>query len=148
MGGHFYHYIVDYQPDVDAALQQLREREFRAGRYYPVLRYPEQFLAGPTPPSPGAGHRSIRDALKASAETGTRSILDLERVSARPEYGAVTPLADDVLLRHYGTTRPTREMVEDFAFAEDMEERGQGVYVVLYRDGRPDAILFAGYSFD
>jgi hypothetical protein len=118
VGGHFYHYIVDYQPDVGAALQQLREREFRAGRYYPVLRYPEQFLAGPTPPSPGAG------------------------------YGAVTPLADDVLLRHYGTTRPTREMVEDFAFAEDMGERGQGVYVVLYRDGRPDAILFAGYSFD
>jgi hypothetical protein len=37
------------------------------------------------------------------------------------------------------------EASEDFC--EDLE-RGQGIYVVLYRDDRPDEILFAGYSYD
>jgi hypothetical protein len=32
-------------------------------------------------------------------------------------------------------------------FMEEVE-RGQGVYIILYRDGQPDEICFAGYSFD
>ena len=40
-------------------------------------------------------------------------------------------------------------MVEpDFAFSEFMEERGQGVYVVLYEQDKPRHIVFAGYSYD
>lgn len=27
-------------------------------------------------------------------------------------------------------------------------DRGQGVYIVAYRDGKPSEIFFAGYSFD
>jgi hypothetical protein len=39
-------------------------------------------------------------------------------------------------------------MVEqDMEFFEDVE-RGQGIYIILYREGQPDEILFAGYSFD
>jgi hypothetical protein len=41
MGGHPWFYFVDYEPDVNAALQKLREREFRAGRYNPVVWFPE-----------------------------------------------------------------------------------------------------------
>jgi hypothetical protein len=37
MGGHAWFYFVDYEPDINAALRKLREREFRAGRYNPAV---------------------------------------------------------------------------------------------------------------
>ena len=148
MGGHFYWYVVDYRPDIAAALEALRQREFAAGRYNPAMRFPP-FPLTPSSPAPGPQHQSIKHALDASMEDGTRSILDLDRVSETPAYNAVAPLPDALLVALYGTARPTREMVEpDCAFAEQMEERGQGIYIVLYRDDAPSEILFAGYSFD
>ena len=36
MGASPYWYVVPYNPNVDAALEELRQREFRAGRYNPV----------------------------------------------------------------------------------------------------------------
>jgi hypothetical protein len=147
MGAHPYEYFVKYQSDVDAALQELRQREFRAGRYNPVIPFPD-FPIGPHSPSPGAQHASIDDALRDAEADGTRSILDLDHVAARPEFGAVAPL-DPVVLQHlYGTTQPTRAMVEqNMEFFEDME-RVEGIYIVIYKDGRPDEIFFAGYSAD
>ena len=62
MGAVPYRYFVKYQPDVDAALQELREREFRAGRYNPVLPFPFHTES----PAPGARHRTIREALRAA----------------------------------------------------------------------------------
>jgi hypothetical protein len=41
MGGHPWFYFVDYEPDVNAALQKLRQQEFRAGRYNPAIGFPE-----------------------------------------------------------------------------------------------------------
>jgi hypothetical protein len=146
MGAIPYWYFVKYQPDVDAALQELREREFRAGRYNPVMPFPP-FPVRPDSPAPGARHRTIRQALRAAGADGTRSILDLERVSKEPKLAAVARLADEVLLQLYGTTRPTRAMVEQGADSESME-RGQGIYIIIYRDDQPDEILFAGYSYD
>ena len=147
MGAVPYSYFVRYQPDIGAALQELREREFRAGRYNPVLRFPPRSV-GPDSPAPGARHRSIREALRASGADGTRSILDLERVSEEPEFGAVAALDHDALLGLFGTARPTRQMVEaNDELWEDLE-RGQGIYIILYKDDQPDEIFFAGYSFD
>jgi len=143
MGAVPYRYFVKYQPDVDAALQELREREFRAGRYNPVVPFPFHTDSA----AHGARHRTIREALRAAGADGTRSILDLGRVSKEPELGTVAPLADDVLLQLYGTRRPTREMVEQGADSEYIE-RGQGIYIIIYRDDQPDEILFAGYSYD
>jgi hypothetical protein len=145
MGAVPYRYFVPYQPDLEAALQQLREQEFRAGRYNPVLPFPA--FPGPDAPTPGAQHRTIRAAIRAAGADGTRSILDLECVSSVPRFRAVAPLADEVLLDLYGTTRPTREMVEQGADSEYIE-RGQGIYIVCYQGGQPAEILFAGYSCD
>jgi hypothetical protein len=142
-----YWYFEKYRPDVNAVLQELRQREFKAGRYNPVVSFPE-FPLRPDSPSPGAQHTSIGEAIRAAADDGTRSILDLGRVSAKPEFGAVAPLSDELLDCLYGTIRPTREMVElEMDFLEDIE-RGHGVYIILHKDNRPDEILFAGYSFD
>jgi hypothetical protein len=147
MGAHAYWYVVPYNPDVDAALQALRQREFAAGRYNPVMPFPP-FPVGPHSPAPGPRHASIEDARQDASADGTRSILDLDHVADVPDFCAAAPLPDDVLLDLYGTTTPTRAAVErDMDFFEEIE-RGHGVYVVLYRDGRPDEILFAGYSFD
>jgi hypothetical protein len=146
MGAVPYRYFVAYQPDIDAALQQLREQEFRAGRYNPVLPFPP-FPVGPHTPAPGAQHRTIRAAVRAAGADGTRSILDLERVATEPKFGAVAPLPAAVLLDLYGTTRPTREMVEQGADSESIE-RGQGIYIVCYQEGQPTEIFFAGLSCD
>jgi hypothetical protein len=148
MGAEPYWYFEKFDGDVDAALQKLRQREFKAGRYNPVIYSPcTLFPIGPNSPAPGAQHSSIEEAMEAADADGTRSILDLNHVSDEPDFCAVAPVSDDVLEELYGTTQPTRAMVEDLEFLEDVE-RGHGVYVILYRDGKPDEICFAGYSFD
>ncbi len=147
MGAEPYWYFEKYDGDVDAALQSLREREFRAGRYNPVVPFPES-PPGPNSPAPGAQHASIEEVMMDASEGGTRSILDLDHVSEFPELCAVAPLSANELQDLYSTTQPTREMVEQkMDFLEDVE-RGQGVYIILYQDDQPREILFAGYSFD
>jgi hypothetical protein len=147
MGAHPYWYTVKHRPDVAGALQELREREFRAGRYNPVIPFPD-FPIGPHSAAPGARHATMAEAIEDADADGTRSIIDLDRVADEPDHGAVTALGDAALQALFGTTRPTREMVEDnFDFWEDLE-RGQGVYIVLYKDDQPDEIFFAGYSYD
>ena len=147
MGAHPFWYTVKYDPDTNAALQQLRQREFRAGRYNPVMPFPD-FPVTPMSPAPGAQHSSIEEAMEDSDADGTRSILDIMRVGFEPDFCTAVPLADDVLLALYGTTRPTRPAVEaNMDFLEDIE-RGQAVYVTLYRDDKPHELLFVGYSFD
>jgi hypothetical protein len=147
MGGEPYWYFVKYQPDLDAALQELREREFLAGRYNPVtpsLSFPPD----PTSPGPGAQHDSIDAAQEDAAEDGTRSILDIRAVGDEPDFFVAAPLDETVIESLYGTPQPTREMIErNMNFFDDVE-RGHGVYTLAYKDGKPDEILFAGYSFD
>ena len=147
MGAHPYWYVVEYRPDVEAALQELREREFQAGRYNPVIPF-LNFPIGPHSPAPGAQHTTMAEAFEDADADGTRSIIDLERVSDEPDFRAVTALEDELLEELFGTTRPTREMVEENDdFWEDLE-RGQGIYIILYKDDQPTEIYFAGYSFD
>ena len=63
-------------------------------------------------------------------------------------FGVVAPLLKDELVRLFGTAEPTRAMIEqNMDFYEDIE-RGQGVYIILYKDGQPSEIFFGGYSFD
>ena len=146
MGGHPWFYFVDYEPDVNAALQKLRQQEFRAGRYNPAIWFPE-FPIGPQSPAPGAQHRSIKAAL-AAHESGTRSILDMERVSTTPRSRAVAPLGGEDLKTLFGTDRPTHDLVASNDELFEALERGQGVYIIVYKDNQPAEIFFAGYSFD
>ncbi|HEX8846478.1 MAG TPA: hypothetical protein VF791_17655 [Pyrinomonadaceae bacterium] len=147
MGGHPWFYFVPYEQDVNAALQKLREREFRAGRYNPVMDFPE-FPVTPQSPAPGAEHDSIEEAIEDADADGTRSILDMMTVSPTPDYCAVAPLQQEDLMSLFGTDKPTREMIEESDELYDALERGQGVYIVVYKDEEPSEIFFAGYSFD
>lgn len=147
MGAHPYWYTVDYADDHQRALQMLRAREFMAGRYNPVLPFPE-FPITSKSPRPGAKHASIEEAMAAAEEDGTRSILDIERIADAPDFCAAAPLSDEELHDYFGTTEPTLDMVEDnMDFLEEVE-RGHAIYFTLYADGEPDQLFFAGYSFD
>lgn len=147
MGGHPWFYFVDFEPDVNAALQKLRHREFAAGRYNPVVDFPE-FPVTQDSPVLGAQHDSIDEALEDADADGTRSILDMMHVSSSPDYNAVAPLPEEDLVRLFGTDKPTRAMIEESDELYDALERGQGVYIVVYKDEQPSEIFFAGYSFD
>lgn len=147
MGGHPWFYFVDYDADVNSALQRLRVREFQAGRYNPVIAFPE-FPVTVDSPAPGAEHDSIEEAFEEADADGTRSILDMMTVSDAPDYCAVAPLPPEDLLDFFGTERPTHEMIEESEELYDRLERGQGVYIIVYKEDQPSEIFFAGYSFD
>jgi hypothetical protein len=146
MGAHPYWYFVKYKPDFNAALAELRQREFKAGRYNPVM----PFLNFPVDESesPGAQHDSIEEAMEDADADGTRSILDIQVVADEPDFCVAAPLDQEVVESLYGTQQPTHEMLEEnMDFLEDIE-RGHAIYTIAYKDGKPDEILFAGYSFD
>jgi hypothetical protein len=150
MGGEFWSYFVPYQEDIRGALEALREQEFRAGRFWQPDEVQPGFLGrilghAPSKPKPAT---SIREAIRISEATGTRSILDMERVSDTPGSGSVSPLPPDELRKLFGTEQPAREAVEQSEDLIERLERGQGVYIVTYAKGKPDGIYFAGYSYD
>src|SRR5438093_12659996 len=129
MGAEPWDYFVPYEEDVEAALEKLRQREFRAGRY----RGSE------------ANPATIEEAIDNADADGTGSILDITQVADEADFCTVAPLPADDLVRLFGTDRPTREMIERdmIDFYEDIE-RGQGVYITTYRDGKPSEIFFGG----
>jgi hypothetical protein len=148
MGAHPWMYMVPYQPDVQQAMLELREREFQAGRYNPAVPFPDMSRA-----APGAQHDSIEEAREDADADGTRSILDMNGVTDEPPdpdipaFGMCCKLPDEMLVDFFNTTHPTRQMVSDLTFMEDIE-RGTGVYIIVYEGKVPTEICFAGYSFD
>jgi hypothetical protein len=146
MGAEPWFYFVDYQPEINKCLQELREREFKAGRYNPAEPFPKY----PVNPNhaPGCKHASIDEATEDADADGTRSILDIDRVAESPDFGAVVPLDKEELIELFGTDKPTRAMIEsNFDLFENIE-RGQGIYIIAYKDAKPSEVFFAGYSFD
>ncbi|HTB85545.1 MAG TPA: hypothetical protein VK742_17995 [Candidatus Sulfotelmatobacter sp.] len=102
--------------------------------------------------------KTIDELLEEQGESGTHSILDIQRISPVPEFGAVSPMPAERLSEIFGTDKPTRKMVEsklgDCREAHDLvenplvTERWQGVYFILYRDGKPAELFFMGTSGD
>ncbi len=169
MGSHPYYYFTPYKDDIQTALQELRDQEFKAGRYDPAMQsanppsYMFQFKFPPdaSSPAPGAQHHSIDDAVDAAMESGTGSILDLMRISDGSDYHAACPLSEKDLTDLFGTSKPSRDLVEsvlirgeknfghstDEIFWQEID-RGQGRYIVLYDGDKPSEIFFLGFSFD
>jgi hypothetical protein len=166
MGSSPYFYFTPYQKDVQAALDGLREHEFKAGRYDPAMSMADppsymfafKFPPDDTSPAPGARHSSIGEAIDAGAESGTRSILDIMRITSEPDYFAACALPPDELIGLFGTIKPTRELVERVLIGTESSlgvnlfweriDRGQGRYVVVYDKSGPNELFFAGMSWD
>lgn len=150
MGAHPYWYFVPFREDLQSALDELRVREHQAGRYNPVisfLKFGEPAFSAQTP---GAQHKTIAAALKASAEDGTRSILDIERIGSAPGYGVAAPAPPELLEELCGSRTPTRAALEENRSPLlSTIARGQCLYVVIAdANGKPSEIFFAGYSYD
>lgn len=149
MGVHTWAYLVPYENLYDA-LEKLAEREFLAGRYHPAASWLPTFRTADTP-GPGAQHATIEEARVAADGDGTRSILDVEMVMwGTTDLFVMTPLEKETVLKLYGTTQPTREMVladRNMRYLNGLG-RGESVCLVLYADGKPAEYLFAGLSVD
>jgi hypothetical protein len=144
MGANPYWYYTKYQANLNAVLQSLRQQEFEAGRYNPAIKLLD-FPITEKSPSPGAQHLSMEDALMASDADGTRSILDILRVSdtpcplSRDEFEAALlgqgnyeilgeifntafPLSTSELIELFGTEQPTHDMVQSVIFGKARSE--------------------------
>ncbi len=145
---YFYWYFVPWEPDVAEALRKLKEREFRAGRYYPATVI-EEYPIDAEAAGPGPGHESIEAAQEAAAEEGTHSILDIRDVSSKYEPGSASPMDPEWLKEVYGTVKPTRAMIErnmDAILAP--LDAGECHYLTIFSRGKPREILFCGRSWD
>ncbi len=132
MGAEPWDYYVPFEESVQAALDKLRRREFQAGRFRGSELRPA----------------TIEEAMENMDADGTGSILDIIRVGDEPDFCAVVPLSEDELTEYFGTTQPTRQMIQDNNDFYENIERGQGIYIVAYQGGKPSELYFAGYSFD
>jgi hypothetical protein len=146
MGAHPWFYLVRYETDVARCLEALRQREFAAGRYNPAEPFPR--FPVDLRHEPGAKHASIAAARAAASASGTRSILDMTRVSAAPDFAAVAPLDEAELMDLFGAVKPTAADIEASAALFDQIERGHGLYIVVYENDAPSQIFFAGCSYD
>lgn len=120
MGAEPWSYFAPYRENIAAALEELKQREFSAGRYHK----PRGFTGT---------HATIEEAVAANDADGSRSILDMVGVSDVPRnpdrvdfsddpmefdseedmmLGLVAPLAPEPLVLLFGTERPTRAMIE------------------------------------
>jgi len=92
---------------------------------------------------------SIKQLLERAGESGTHSILDIERVSRKPALGVASALSADSVLQVFGTDKPTHELVEQH-WPEIAERLGrwQARYLVVYHEGAPHEYAFIGCSGD
>ncbi len=148
MLGRPYWYLVAWADELQEVLDTLRQREFDAGRYYPAV--PTVDFAEPafSRQRRGARHASIEDAIMDAGEEGTRSILDIHTVSARPGFGVAAPFPKAATMELYGSERPTQQQVRANKDFLRWTSPAQCIYIVVYDDrDEPTHVLFAGRSF-
>ncbi len=142
-------YFAPYQPDIQDALRKVQERVFARSEYEDTS---QQLTAAGA--SPAALPQSIEDLRKRCGSRGTHSILDIRGVAPHPESRAVWPLPTHKLHALFGTDKPDLEAFENDLKAASEEgtdlfgemEDWQGIYLILYKHGKPDQIFFHGSS--
>jgi hypothetical protein len=176
VGASGWKYYTPYQPDINKALQELREEVFRSGTYHqrtPFWR--EISFEDYLPPDPEFTDEdraeyvasfqqlqalqeptSIETLLEWNGEDGTHSILDIDHIASDTQVSAVAPLSHKQLEVFFGTSQPTHEIIdrtEEIALYRYLQEeigryRSEATYIIVYKDSMPDEIFFIGYSGD
>jgi hypothetical protein len=114
-----------------------------------VFSWFARLLGDAPPPARGRRPRSIEELLEWAEESGTHSILDIEHVAARPDFGVAAPMKPAALQRVFGTAAPTHGQVEEnWADVAEGLDRWHSRYLVVYQDGRPHEYAFIGCSGD
>jgi len=137
MGAFPWKHVSPFGPDAEAILTDARRLTFEK------RAYGKPYARG-EPRS-----KTIPALLRACAEEGTCSILDITSLGPAPAPGVAGPFSKKTLQAALGTTRPTLAQVEDGA-SELYESLGRGCagYVVAYDGSEPTQVVFLGYSFD
>ncbi|TNH30385.1 hypothetical protein FHG89_07655 [Micromonospora orduensis] len=148
MGASGWSYVVAYQPDLDEALDALRDRVFAEGDYWWAGGEDVPNAASDYPDRPATMKELFDD--EAVQESGTHSILDVYRVlneGETPDFGTVEPVSAAEARRLTGTERLTREHL---GVLKGIETRSWfGRCAVLHdAQGAPQEIYFWGFSGD
>ena len=162
MGASGWSYFVPYQPDINKALQELRQKVFQEGDYFKPAEWAKQLyerqIIGEEElndtleelaliPEP----RTIEELIEQRAEEGSHSIIDINRVSSVPEICTIAPLPQEEYIRLFSTDKPTRKMIEEKE--EEMYSNlnmpsWSGFYMTIYANNLPVEIFFIGFSGD
>ena len=174
MGASGWHYTTPYDEDANAALQRLCQEVFDSGRYGdPFANVSIWSLPGNVPiaiklifvaakcfyttssfvswVARGCrGPRSIDESLEIAAESGTHSILDIERCSQTPRFAVAWRLQPAKLRALFGTDKPTVADLDRVGWEAAAEKlhRWQAVYFPLYDNDQPVSLVFVGCSGD
>ncbi|MEU7866357.1 hypothetical protein [Dactylosporangium sp. NPDC049140] len=145
MGASGWDYLVPFAGSVATTLERLRADVFAAGDYYTPR--------GEDHPKPATEEELWSDEWV--QESMTHSILDVFEVgSGDPTgfeaLGKTFEVTEAECERIFGTPRATpADLARGFDALEPLlTMRGVGRHVVGYADGRPDQVLFFGYSGD
>ncbi|MFO0969553.1 MAG: hypothetical protein U0793_28680 [Gemmataceae bacterium] len=138
LGSQLWEYCVPYQADMNKVLAELKDREFKAGRFHRSELKPKSFA----------------EAIRNADAAGTRSIMDIEKVSPTRDIMAISPAPPEKLKTLFGADKPSRAMIEnaskkmlhDFQVFLETYERGEGVYITIYDGDRPSEVYIAGWS--
>ena len=148
MGASGWDYYVPYQPDLRAALKELRQRVLDSGDYWWAVPHEFGKSAADFPNRP----RTEAELWAADdvRESGTHSILDMFEVvddGEEPGTGTVQPVTEAEAAERLGATKLTRAHVE--ALQPLAGERWSGRCAVLHdHSGAPSEIYFWGASGD
>jgi hypothetical protein len=136
--------MSELSPAIRAFAMQIRALSQATGMQGPTgKRGPKRSAARPKRP------RSIKELRERAGESGTHSILDIERVGLRLDFAVAAPMSAESVRKAFGTDTPTREEIE--RRWEDLAERldrWQAYYLVVYHDGQPHEYAFIGCSGD
>ncbi len=148
MGASGWEYYVPYQPDLQAALQELRHRVFETGDYWWAVPHEYGKSAADFPNRPRT--EAELWAEEVVQESGTHSILDMSHVAAEsetPGYGTVQPVTDVEAVERLGAAKPTRAHID--ALQPLATQRWIGRCAILHDiAGHPSEIYFWGFSGD
>ena len=150
MGATTWNYFVPYDSSAERALQRLRAEVFQNGKYGNGIPSSDQMRAtleqlAALSPDPAAARarmeeaikridalrsqlpempkpNSIEELLEQRAESGTHSIIDIQRTAPSADFGAVCPMPAEELTRLFGTEKPSRETVESMLGDERLVE--------------------------
>jgi hypothetical protein len=142
MGASCWSYWVPYQKSVKTAFRQLRREVFEKGQYH----FEKTDEEGNELRRP----KTLDALLELAGESGTHSILDIEEVADEPgEFATVAPLSEDELEEFFGTSRPTKRQVKKKEEElQELNDRWEARYLVVYEKDEPQELFFFGCSGD
>ena len=98
--------------------------------------------------------RDDLEVLQQFSSSGTSSILDISAVVPERSWGGLFPLTPEEQKELFGTEQPSQRELEAWQQRipritdKRLYGRGEGFYVVLYKDGLPEEIYIEGCSGD